>query len=219
MIINYFDYYTNKLGWQVIPISPNSKSPFSKNWNKDYDQEKCRQLLEENPDSNLGLLLGNIIDLEADSEKANILLSNLTKKTDHPQYKSQKSIHHLFLTPDPYLTRITIHGIEFRGKHHQSLLPPSKNSEGIIYEWISYGKIPPLPDSLLNLYNKHKKMMLATEDWAVPTCYICHKKSRPINKKRFILEKKAFYERGLYWQCHKCREVDIRNQCREIRSR
>jgi hypothetical protein len=195
-IVQFFDYYTDKLGWDVVLLLPKSKMPFQKGWNKGYDKKATRDYLIKNPDCNLGLKLGHIIDVEGDTYKANELLNKLTADITHPMYKSQKSTHHLFTTPDNKLTRIDIHGMEFRGHYHQSMLPPSVNSEEIEYEWLEDVRfpIPSLPNSLVNLYNRHMKMMCAkkTGKYTEPWCYLCGQKSRPIHKTRFKLELTSF---------------------------
>src|SRR4051812_44812658 len=115
LTLSFFDYYTEKLNWQIIPVLPSSKIPFQPGWNRDYNREETRVYFAKYPECNLGLRLGGIIDVEADSPSANDNLNRLTRGRPHPMYKSEKSIHHLFKTPDESLTRIVIHGIEFRG--------------------------------------------------------------------------------------------------------
>lgn len=210
-IIDYFDIYTNQLGWKIIPVHPYSKNPIIKKWNKNYNKEKAREIVSMIPNCNLGLLLGDIIDVEGDSPQANERLSNLTKNYPHPTYQSKKSTHHLFLSPDPNLTRISFQDIEFRGNLHQSLIPPSTN-----YTWISLVKIPKLPDSLLKLYNKNKKNSSPSKEWETPYCNNCGKYSRPIRQERFKIECFAFKQKNLPWQCHKCRD-DIRYLCKKIK--
>lgn len=215
--------YTEVLQWQVIPLLPKSKIPFMKEWNKSYDQAKIKKYVSENK-CNIGLRLGNVIDVEADTERANNLLNRLVRDYPHPMYKSQKSIHHLFINPDIELTRITIHGIEFRGNLHQSVLPPSINQNNIQYTWLEDSKfpVPPLPEPLLNLYNKHRKMMLKSrlKNMVQPECSKCKKESRPVHPSRYKLEVKAFASMNEKWLCHQCRKViekDIRGVCRKIR--
>jgi hypothetical protein len=220
-ILTAFDVYTQKLNWEVIPVLPNSKAPLMKGWNKHYDLDQVRKYLEENPDSNIGLRLGSVIDVEADTDYANTLLNEKVKDYPHPMYQSEKSIHHLFLTPDNELTRFVIHGMEFRGKLHQSLLPPSVNSNGVYYTWCENSSfpIPPLPDSLVNLYNKHMKMAKAVKSGNLvkPLCYSCGKSTFHVHKTRYKLECLVFGDLGQKWQCQRCRDNKIRKLCRKIK--
>lgn len=198
-ILNFFDFYTKKLGWEIIPLLPRTKIPFMKGWNKDYDCTKVRKLLY--PDCNLGLRLGKYLDVEADTPQANELLIKLTKDYPHPMWRSQKSVHHLFISVGD-ITRVIVNGIEFRGSLHQSMLPPSVNDEGVEYEWLVESKfpVPPLPQKLINLY-KPKRTGVYVEPW----CGHCGIKSRPVHKKRFQTELESFSQQGLKWLCHKCR--------------
>lgn len=220
-LLEYFDLYNNKLNWQIIPLRPGTKLPFTKGWNSSYDRDAMRSYFINDDDYNIGLKLGEIIDVEADDEHSNAQLTRLTNSTPHPHYKSTKSIHHLFQTPDPSLTRIVIHGMEFRGHKHQSVLPPSI-VDGVKYQWIDTCGfvVPPLPESLLNLYHKHDKMMrtMYTDKWVMPWCAACFKQRRPIHRKRYELEIIAFKQLGQKWQCHKCRKIDVRPICRKIKS-
>jgi hypothetical protein len=203
----HFTEYTNR-GWKTIPILPDSKKPFMYGWNK--KQLDAESYMRDH-ECNIGLLLGDIIDVEADSDKANNLLNKLIGDYQHSQYKSQKSIHHLFLTPDKSLTRVVIRGIEFRGARHQSLLPPSI-VDGIEYLWLEDCPLTPLPDTLVNFYHNNCK----TDNWVSPLCSCCQKHSRPIHKNRFKLELYVFKSLGLKWQCHRCR-IDIKSLCRKMK--
>jgi hypothetical protein len=180
-----------------------------------------RQLLERFPNSNLGLLLGNIIDVEGDSPEANEKVLGLIGDYPHPSYQSTKSIHHLFLTPDPSLRRVVYQDIEFRGFGHQSVLPPSIVN-GVQYRWMKDFKfpVPVMPDKLLAFYKKitakAKKSDIKPGHMKLP-CSVC-KNTKYIHKKRFELELEAFKEWELQWQCQSCREFDLRGICRRIRA-
>lgn len=156
-ILDYFDLYTQKLDWNVIAVKPNSKTPVFRKWNSGYRADWQRYFLESHDDYNIGILLGKVVDVEADDERADNLLNSLIGDMPHPQYRSTKSTHHLFLTPDYDLTRIVIQGIEFRGYRHQSLLPPSISPSGKKYEWLKKSTFPvmPMPRRLQNFYKKH----------------------------------------------------------------
>lgn len=222
-IVKFFDRYTSdNIGFEVIPVLPRSKIPFWKGWNDaDYDRERVRRYLASHPDCNIGIRLGKIMDVEADDPKANRLLESLLPDDyPHPTYKSQKSVHHLFTAPDPESPRVVAHGIEFRGYKNQSLLPPSVNANGVEYKWLTWASpIPDLPEALLNLYNKHRKIMVGARSGVLlePVCAKCGKKSRPIHHKRHRLEVMAFRSLGQRWQCHKCRVDDVRTICRKMK--
>lgn len=213
-ILRLFTIYTEVFGWKIIPILPKSKSPFLKNWNGEYNKWKIRRYLEKRPTCNIGLLLGDILDIEADSDKANSLLNSLLGNHYHPMYKSEKSVHHLFVSPFPHLTRLVIHGIEFRGKKHQSLLPPSINANGIQYQWLTKptGLLQKPPQSIIEFYQGNKQ----SQKKCSPSCTKCGKKIN-IDKKRYELELKAFRMMSEKWQCHTCRNLDIRDLCRQIK--
>jgi len=102
-LIEHFDAYV-RAGLKVIPLYARTKIPVGKNWNKDWNHDWCRWSLTQFPESNLGLLLGEIVDVEGDDDESNALLKYLVGDTPHPMYCSSKSIHHLFLNPDPKLT-------------------------------------------------------------------------------------------------------------------
>ena len=205
----FFDIY-NKLGWEIIPILPHSKKPLMRGWNNLYDRESVRAYIIGHPNCNVGLRLGKIVDIEADSTQANHLLDKLVGGCAHPMYRSEKSTHHLFLTHDPHLTRTTIQGVEFRGYRHQSLLPPSVNAQGVEYKWLTdcTQVIPPPPQSLVNLYQPGASRL--TKPW----CTVCGC-NFAIHPKRYLLEVTAFRSIGMAWQCRQCRRIDIRPMCRK----
>lgn len=212
-VVRFFDKYTKSLGWEIIPTLPKSKIPFMKGWQDEYDWDRIRRYLVAHPECNIGLRLGHVIDVEADSPEANARLDRLLAGApDHPSYRSAKSTHHLFLTPDPDLTKIVAQGIEFRGGRHQSLLPPSVTKDGVEYTWLTWKTpIPPLPEQLLNLYNRHAKIVRGARSGclAQPLCRKCNKQSRPIHVRRYERELAAFKRMGIGWHCHRCRDRDM----------
>ena len=223
---NFFDLYV-QLGLKPIAIFKDSKCPIGINWNKNWSIEKWKPYFNST-DYNMGILLGDIIDVEADTEEANDLLLRMIDDAPHPMFRSSKSIHHLFLTPDNSLTRSVYEGIEFRGHLHQSVMPPSVHTDGSHYKWLSKSQfpIPSVPEELLRYYFFHKKQNKPKRPAPVKRrlkkqhkrteCRICKNKFY-IHTKRLILEVKAFREYNLPWMCHKCREFDMRESCRIIR--
>jgi len=142
-------------GLKPIPLHHCSKRPIGVGWNKDWSPEQCRLGFDENPGANIGILLGDVIDVEGDDAAANDTLQRLIGDYRHPTWRSAKSVHHLFLSPDPDLTRTVYQNIEFRGQGHQSVVPPSfVNETGARYEWLKGTSfpVPPMPDLLCRYY-------------------------------------------------------------------
>ena len=229
-LLEHFDLYV-KIGLKPIAIFKGTKCPIGNNWNKDWSVEKWRSYFNYN-DYNMGILLGDIIDVEADTEESNDLLLRMIDDMPHPMFRSSKSIHHLFINPDKNLTRSVYGGIEFRGHLHQSVLPPSIHSDGSRYRWLLKCKfpIPQMPDELLRYYLANKKedkphrvisktkKRKVKENYKRTECRICKNKFY-IHKKRLILEVKSFKEYNLPWMCHGCREIDMREPCRVLRKK
>lgn len=207
-------------GIQPIALHPDSKVPIIKSWNKDWNEIEQREHVKR-PLTNIGILLGDIVDVEGDSVKANETIAKLVGDYPHPVYKSKKSFHHLFINPDPELRILIYKSIEFRGIDHQSVVPPSKVN-GVLYEWIYQEfPIPKMPDALLRFYNEIKdrrssKNIIVKAGRQRPYCSKCRKQCF-IHNQRLRFELMAFKEHNLEWQCHKCREIDIRPRVREIK--
>ena len=217
-LLEHFDALT-KFGIQVIPIRENSKVPRLKQWQKNWNMRRSRRVLQQYPYSNIGVLLGNIIDIEGDTPQANERINDLIGDYPHPCYKSRRSVHHLFLTPDPQLTIFKHEDIEFRGIGHQSVLPPSKH-QGIEYKWLGqfHFPIPEVPEKLLKFYWKLQKTGKNNIKPGHMSCWCatCEKKCY-MHKKRWNLEVRGFRMLGESWQCHKCRQHDMRPICRQLR--
>lgn len=217
--LDYFDIYTKKLFWKVTPVAPGSKNPVLESWNKVYDRDKIRKHFENNPDYNLGICLGQYVDVEADTEKGNRVLSQIIGNTPHPTWRSKRSVHHLFLNPDPLLTKYVIHGVEFRGHNHQSLLPPSVVN-GVRYRWASGETVvPEMPKSLLKFYWKNVRRYIRKGVGQTNTeriwCAVCREECH-VPSVRLALERQAFNSLNQKWQCKKCRQ-DIRPLCRRLK--
>lgn len=219
-MIDYFDMYTIDYNWKIIPVFSRSKIPVTKKWNTNYNRICSRSYVNAHPNINLGLLLGEIVDVEGDTPEANILLNRLLADHKHPTYQSKKSIHHLFKSPDVELTCLKFKGIEFRGNKHFSVVPPSTHAGGIEYKWIVDPEcgMPEMPQELLDLYeNNKRKFQKAKPGFVTQDCLHCgHKQS--IHEKRLKLEIKAFQHHGCSWSCHACRKFDVRETCRLIRT-
>ena len=136
---------------------PGTKKPMGNNWAEhSLSPEEISRRLANNPDNNVGLLLGlksGYIDLECDSPEAEASLQDLVGPTlEHcPAWISTRGTHNLFAY-DPRLASlpavVKLRGIEFRlgnGKAAQSIIPPSI-VDGVQRTWIrSLDDYPPLP--------------------------------------------------------------------------
>lgn len=221
--VELFDLYV-QTGLQVIALYPETKIPIGNNWNGPWNAKRNRELFAQVPNANMGVLLGNIVDVEGDTVEANEYLAELIGETAHPNYLSSRSHHHLFLSPDPQLTRVVFDGIEFRGHRHQSAIPPSVHRDGNPYLWLGKTKfpVPPMPEKLLHIYEqqlrkaqpKHRLKPGHTKR----SCSGCGE-FEYLHKARLRLEITAFRELGLSWFCHDCRTVDVRDACRRIKTR
>lgn len=225
-MLKYVDYYI-KIGWKIVPLYSKTKIPIGKGWNVNWSEERVRAYFNKQKNLNIGLMTGEILDVEGDSVAANSLLEEFIGDCYHPCYKGEKSFHHLFLNPDPELTRIVRDDIEFRAHKHQSVLPPSIHPHGPQYTWITECPIiPQMPTALLNYYlsiksDKKPKAKPTKKsinpNYIHPWCSKCQKK-QTIHKTRYKREQfvfKEYYNCG--WLCRKCRTVDIRNKCRKLK--
>lgn len=216
-ILAHFDALTER-GLKVIPLRENSKIPLCKGWSRNWSREAARKKLQIFPDANIGLLLGEIIDVEGDSETANRVVCDLIGDYPHPLYQSSKSVHHLFLNPDR-LRHFRHEDIEFRGWGHQSVLPPSRHV-GTNYKWLSGFRfpVPEMPDLLQEFYQDKRH---GIKKFKVPSlslrCFRCEKK-RFLHRKRFELELALFKLVGERWHCQACRNYDLRSSCRLMRA-
>jgi len=217
-VVEQFDRLT-EFGLKVIPLRVNSKAPMSKSWQKNWDHRKNRELLNRFPDANIGLLLGDVIDVEGDSEYANNMLVDLIGDYPHPSYQSTRSVHHLFKTPDPKLRLLKYKEIEFRSTGHQSVLPPSQHL-GVEYRWLTdLMPIPEMPNRLRRFYDKlNGDKKAKTKPGCVRAwCSVC-RVEHYLHQKRFQLELEAFKLMSSLWECQKCRTVDMRPLVRCLRS-
>lgn len=225
-LLPYFDGYVSK-GLKPIAVYKYQKRPVGEFWNKNWSINRWRPYFETDK-YNMGIILGDIIDVEGDSEEACEFLEKMIKNVKRPNFRSSKSVHNLFLNPDPNLTRTVINGIEFRGYLHQSVVPPSFHSKGCKYSFLDNSKwpIPPMPDELKDFYFKNKKEVIVKkprrkkikQDYKKTTCNIC-KDFFYIHEKRLLLEVKAFKEFNLLWMCRGCRKIDIKKTCNHLREK
>ena len=74
-ILDYFDGYVKK-GLKPIAIHKESKRPIEKEWNLNWSVQRWRDYFHTYQ-YNMGIILGDIIDVEADCKNASILLESL----------------------------------------------------------------------------------------------------------------------------------------------
>jgi hypothetical protein len=216
-VLQQYDIYCEH-GFKVIPLIEGMKRPMCKDWTK-YDPDFNRMMIRKHPKCNLGLLLGEIVDVEGDTQHANELIDQLVGDYPHPVYISAKSRHHLFLNPFPGFRILKFEGIEFRADRHQSVMPPS-TVKGVQYTWENgcwLDGIPKIPERLLAFFTKIKDKKHVVKPGHMRL--YCGKCQEPcfIHKKRFDLELELFKQVKQKWQCHDCREFDLRESCRSLR--
>jgi len=130
------------------------KAPVGKDWGKKAtdDEEALLRRFDKRPNANFGVLLGKypegsaipgVIDVEFDCEEGRAAADRIFgKNTFTPTYKSARSVHRLFLWNDnfPPTQVLKIEGLEIRlgggAKQTQSVLPPSRHSDGTNYRWL-----------------------------------------------------------------------------------
>lgn len=217
--IEIFNFYT-KLGYKVIPLHHSSKIPIFNSWNKKHNINKIKYFLECNPSLyNFGILLGDVIDVEGDSQEANNFLNKIFKNFDHPIFSSSKSNHHLFRNKNKNITRISFNDIEYRAYNHQSVIPPSTHEDGTKYEWITKimpaKDIPFLPPHLESQIRRclSKNIEIIKPGHIKVYCYNC-KKQIYIHEKRFVKEIQILRAMNTKWECNKCRKFDLRDLIR-----
>ena len=209
-------------GFKIIPLRPSSKAPLCRNWNKNWNKSKVLNTFKSFQDLNVGILLGEIIDVEGDSQDANEIILDLIGSYPHPTYSSSKSIHHLFLNPNK-IRHFQWKEIEFRGHGHQSVLPPSVVKDAV-YRWLdsSTFPVPPLPERLLKfLYKKQNSKRdfgFMKPGHIKARCAACGKE-KFLHKKRHNIELKVFKILDRKWTCQGCRSINIQAACRYVRSK
>ncbi len=206
----------HQMGLPVIPVRPRTKIPRFSNWTKNYWHNMNADYIAKHPDANIGLLLGKIIDIEADSEEAEERLGLILSGIEHVQYRSMRGSHHLFLNPNKNFRKLVFDGIEYRGYGHHSLLPPSIGPNGFQYAWHknSTTALTLLPNFLEKNIKSVPKQKVHLE---LPRCSKCGRTCR-VEAQRFKMEIEALSLIKTKWDCHKCRLYDLRPVCRMIRS-
>jgi len=211
-------------GYRPILLADKSKKPILKKWNTGYNPDYYKYLLKNSNNFNIGLLLGDIIDIEGDNDAANNFLNDLFKNIEHPVFKSLKSTHHLFRNyPGSKITRWHAKSIEIRAYKHQSVVPPSTHEmQNFSYEWqtdLPYASQVPiftkdLQNRIFNFCGLQKQ--ICKPDSVKAACFKC-KNKKFVHRKRFFCEIEIFRATGHLWMCRNCRPKSINDHVRNIR--
>ena len=224
-LVELFDSYT-RCGFKPLPLYPGTKIPMVKDWQNDWSADKYRDYFIATPNANMGILLGDIIDVEGDDTHANEIIFDLARNVPHSMFRSSKSVHHLFMSPNMNITVCKIGRIEFRGKRHQSVVPPSVHKNGTEYKWCreSVFPPPPMPQKMIDFLLEHKKEIKVVRpringkksNHCISVCNLCKQKVF-VHKNRLVLETQAFRILDSKWLCQLCRPIDVRPICRTFR--
>lgn len=224
--LDYFDEYVAK-GLNPIAIFGGTKQPVESKWNQNWSIRRWRRYFSNNEEGyELGLLWGSkFVDVEADDEKSNIFLNRLIGNVERPIFRSKRSFHNIFLSPNPKLTKVNLftkkgEKIEIFGRRTYTVAPPSTHIEGTKYGFINeVWPPPPFPNGLKAFYFQQKKIIIKNKNIIVTTCKECGKE-QIMNKRRLALEVNAFLKYSLGWKCRRCRKkynINLKEECRIIR--
>lgn len=175
------------LGFNVVPLSANSKIPISgfklkDYFNSPYPKEKLESYIALNPNCNVGIVCGltsNLVVIDCDNTNAyNAILakcplvSRIEVKTPRTEGR-----HLYFRYPShlpegmhlsPKVACLGIKGLDIRANKSYIVAPPSQIN-GIPYEWITEPQsalaIPELPEELVNEYfSSRNKITVSTHN-------------------------------------------------------
>ena len=146
------------LGWSVIPLRPKSKEPLQA-WKKSQkhrlDKDHIEKCWKDNPEANIGIVLGeisNLIAVDIDNpelfEMANI---KLPVNPSTPNQKTSRGKHYFFKYQNGIKTYKANWG-EIRSDGAYVVVAPSIHPGGSKYEWeISpfLGAVLPFPKELV----------------------------------------------------------------------
>lgn len=155
----YNTEYYNKFGFTTIPLIPNTKKPYIKEWQKITKSKKTR------PNDNIGVLTGkvsNIIVVDIDKGGLDFWRKCIRKygKIDTPTNKTGDGYHLFFKYNKDIKNRVKIDidnkkvDIDVYTDGKQVVLPPSIHPNGKKYKWTkSLEKYPiiEIPEWLLGI--------------------------------------------------------------------
>lgn len=133
-------------GMALTPIRPRDKRPYLPGWGKRpiRTREQVKQHWANNPDDNVGLILGNVVDLEFDSEWGKDHIERFTTPEERQtvSWWGRKSQHRNYLPPTNAARLgnvLAVEDVELRlgaDGQSQSVLPPSIHPSGCEYQWV-----------------------------------------------------------------------------------
>ena len=141
--LEYALFYAG-LGWHVLPLWPEKKTPMTKNGYKDAtkDEDQIRSWWSKTPDANIGLATGRIsklfvIDVDMPEDKA--------KKLDlflpaFPTVKTARGSHYYICYPNSeYIESRSFRDlpIDIKSDGGYVVAPPSIHPSGERYEFVS----------------------------------------------------------------------------------
>jgi hypothetical protein len=224
--LDFFDEYVFK-GLMPIAVFPGTKQPIEKAWNKNWCAQHWRKFFLTNDNYEVGLLWNNgMIDVETDTEESNVFLNKLIGGIERPIYKSHRSYHNIFLTPNKELTKVNLYGkrgekIEIFGKRTFTMAPPSNHIEqGVKYKFVNdFWPPPPCPNGIKALYFQQKNIVIKSKDKTETACADCQRLFC-LHKTRLAMEVDIFLKHKLKWKCVSCRKkhsIDVKEERRKLR--
>lgn len=223
--LDYFDDYVAK-GLMPIAILSGTKQPAESKWNRNWSSRRWRKYFSQEENYEIGLLWSSkYVDVETDNEKSNDFLNRLIGDIDRPIFKSKRSYHNIFLSPNPNLTKVNLFGrkgekIEIFGNRAYTVAPPSNHIEGAKYSFLNdFWPPPKFPDGLKAFYFQQKNIVIKNKQKILTICKECEKKQL-IHKKRLALEVNVFLKYNLQWKCIDCRKkynINLKEECRDIK--
>lgn len=138
--------YYNQFGFITIPLIPNEKRPYIKEWQKLKKSKKIR-ITEQGIKDNIGVLTGkvsNIIVVDIDSDGIKIWKKWIKQfgDIDTPITKTGDGLHIFFKYDKDIKNKIKIEvsnkkvGIDVYTDGKQVVLPPSVHPNGKKYKWL-----------------------------------------------------------------------------------
>lgn len=210
--LKYLDF-----GYKPILLHQNTKIPIFYGWQKKYNYKTYYDLLiKSDKKYNIGFLLGNIVDIEGDTEEANEILNRYFLVKNHPIYKSKKSYHHLFKNSYRNISRIQINNFEIRGFSHQSVVPPSNVDSSENYIWIEdlmpFNELPEIPidfakDFKISSFKTNFKRETDKNKSGI-WCFSCKNKFF-LNKQLLNIQLQKFKLINEKWKCKNCKKISI----------
>jgi hypothetical protein len=161
-------------GFNVIPIRPDSKQPAIEwvPWLEDLSSEIITNYWSENPDSEVGFIVGDdIIVFDTDSQESIIALAEIeetfdltpnlvvkTKKGEHHYYRRAKGT---FAISDSHCAKDSPNRIDVKTGHAIVMLPPSKGKEIEIREVYNVYNLTEIDQVAIDAVCSHNAMLVS----------------------------------------------------------